>query len=74
MVLNILLGLLLLLLTSITVLVILWWKKYGKSLFNMVDKLQKTTSQLGGSKKVNDKLDISSLLDNLNNINKIFKK
>jgi hypothetical protein len=74
MVLNILLGLLLLLLTGITVLVILWWKKYGKSLFKMIDKLQKTTSQLGGSKKVNDKLDISSLLDNLNNINKIFKK
>ena len=74
MVLNILLGLLLLLLTGITVLVILWWKKYGKSLFKMIDKLQKTTSQFGESKKVNDKLDISNLLDNLNNISKIFKK
>lgn len=71
MVLNILLSLLLIVLVGISVLLILWWKKYGKKIFESISKMQKTMGQIGGQK---NSLDIPNLLNEMNKINKMFKK
>jgi len=71
MVLNILLSLLLIVLVGISVLLIIWWRKYGKKIFESVSKMQKTMGQIGGQKK---SLDIPNLLNEMNKINKMFKK
>jgi hypothetical protein len=71
MVLNILLSLLLIVLVGISVLLFIWWKKYGKKIFESVSKMQKTMGQVGGQKKP---LDMSNLLSELDKMNKMFKK
>ncbi len=71
MVLNILLSLLLIVLVSISVLLFIWWKKYGKKIFESVSKMQKTMGQVGGQKKP---LDMSNLLSELDKMSKMFKK
>jgi hypothetical protein len=71
MVLNILLSLLLIVLVGISVLLFIWWKKYGKKIFESVSKMQKTMGQVGGQKKP---LDMSNLLSELDKMSKMFKK
>lgn len=71
MVLNILLSLLLIVLVGISVLLFIWWKKYGKKIFESVTKMQKTMGQVGGQKKP---LDMSNLLSELDKMSKMFKK
>jgi uncharacterized membrane protein (Fun14 family) len=45
MFLNIILTILVLVLIGITTLGVLWWKKYGKSLFNIISLIKNTTSK-----------------------------
>lgn len=71
MVLNILLSLLLIVLVGISVLLFIWWKKYGKKIFESVSKMQKTMGQVGGQKKP---LDMSNLLSELDKMSKMVKK
>ena len=71
MVLNILLSLLLIVLVGISVLLFIWWKKYGKKIFESVSKMPKTMGQVGGQKKP---LDMSNLLSELDKMSKMFKK
>lgn len=71
MVLNILLSLLLIVLITISTLVVIWWVKYGKQLFNLLLKMQNSMGQLKGQKKP---LDVSSLFNELDKVSKMFKK
>jgi len=71
MVLNILLTLLLIVLIGISVLIIVWWRKYGKQIFESLNKVQKTMGQFGGQKKSSG---IPDLLSELDKFSKMFKK
>lgn len=56
MFLNIILTILVLVLIGITVLIILWWRKYGKKIFNAVSDL-----------KINNNPQIKQNFGNINN-------
>jgi hypothetical protein len=71
MVLNILLTLLLIVLIGISVLIIVWWRKYGKQIFESLNKVQKTMGQFGNQKK---SLEVPDLLNQLDKFSKMFKK
>jgi hypothetical protein len=71
MVTNILLLILILILLGISILVITWWVKYGKKIFNTISKISSLSSNNGMSKPT---LDVGQLLNEMNKINKIFKK
>jgi len=66
--------LLLLCLITITTLICVWWVKYGKKLFNTFKTMEKTFNQTKNPINSAGKLDMNGLLDELNKINKIFKK
>jgi len=51
-----------------------WWVKYGKKLFNTFKTMEKTFNQTKNPINSAGKLDMNGLLDELNKINKIFKK
>ena len=72
MFLNIILTLLVVILLSITIIMYVWWKKFGKKMFgsmlNMKDLLPK------GDGKLPNNLDINQLMSNLTKIKEQFKK
>jgi hypothetical protein len=71
MVTNILLSILIVLLGGIITLVTIWWFKYGKKLYNTVNKISKIANTQTSGKP---KLDITQLMNEVNKLNNIFKK
>jgi len=72
MFLNIILTLLVIVLLTITIMLYIWWKKFGKKMFdsmsNMKNLIPKDRGQLPNN------LDINQLFSSLTKINQQFKK
>jgi hypothetical protein len=80
MFLNIILTVLTIVLISITVLLSIWWRKYGKKLFETLSSVKNLTSQipiqtLQGNPSQSHQMsgqNITDLMDRLKNLNQMF--
>jgi hypothetical protein len=67
MFLNIILTLLVVILGTITIMLYLWWKKYGKTMFNAMKEFKNPLPNM-------KQPDIKDIQEMANKINQIFKK
>lgn len=72
MFLNIILTLLVVVLLTITIMLYIWWKKFGKKLFDSMSNMKNLLPKDGG--QLPNNLDINQLFSSLTKINQQFKK
>jgi hypothetical protein len=72
MFLNIILTLLVVVLLTITIMLYIWWKKFGKKLFDSMSNMKNLIPKDGG--QLPNNLDINQLFSSLTKINQQFKK
>jgi hypothetical protein len=72
MFLNIILTLLVVALLTITIMLYIWWKKFGKKMFDTMSNMKNLIPKDGG--QLPNNLDINQLFSSLNKINQKFKK
>jgi hypothetical protein len=72
MFLNIILTLLVVVLLTITIMLYIWWKKFGKKMFDSISNMKNLFPKDGG--QLPNNLDINQLFSSLNKINQQFKK
>jgi hypothetical protein len=72
MFLNIILTLLVIVLLTITIMLYIWWKKFGKKLFDSMSNMKNLLPKDGG--QLPNNLDINQLFSSLTKINQQFKK
>jgi len=72
MFLNIILTLLVIVLLTITIMLYIWWKKFGKKLFDSMSNMKNLIPKDGG--QLPNNLDINQLFSSLTKINQQFKK
>jgi len=72
MFLNIILTLLVIVLLTITIMLYLWWKKFGKKMFDSMSNMNNLIPKDG--EQLSNNLDINQLFSSLNKINQQFKK
>ena len=71
MFLNIILTLLVLTLVTITIMLYIWWKKYGKPMFENLMSMRNSLPKMG---KSNMAMDLTQLMSELNKVSNQFKK
>jgi len=72
MFLNIILTLLVIVLLTITIMLYIWWKKFGKKMFDSMSNMKDLIPKDGG--QLPNNLDINQLFSSLTKINQQFKK
>ena len=72
MFLNIILTLLVIVLLTITIMLYIWWKKFGKKMFDSLSNMKNLIPKDGG--QLPNNLDINQLFSSLSKINQKFKK
>ena len=72
MFLNIILTLLVIVLLTITIMLYIWWKKFGKKMFDSISNMKNLIPKDGG--QLPNNMDINQLFSSLNKINQQFKK
>jgi hypothetical protein len=72
MFLNIILTLLVIVLLTITIMLYIWWKKFGKKMFDSMSNMKNLIPKDGG--QLPNNLDINQLFSSLSKINQQFKK
>jgi hypothetical protein len=72
MFLNIILTLLVVVLLTITIMLYIWWKKFGKKMFDSMSNMKNLIPKDGG--QLPNNLDINQLFSSLTKINQQFKK
>jgi len=72
MFLNIILTLLVIVLLTITIMLYIWWKKFGKKMFDSMSNMKNLLPKDDG--KLPNNLDINQLFSSLTKINQQFKK
>jgi len=72
MFLNIILTLLVIVLLTITIMLYIWWKKFGKKMFDSMSNMKNLLPKDGG--QLPNNLDINQLFSSLTKINQQFKK
>jgi predicted transcriptional regulator YheO len=72
MFLNIILTLLVVVLLTITIMLYIWWNKFGKKMFDSISYIKNLLPKYVGLLPIN--LDINQLFSSLNKINQQFKK
>jgi hypothetical protein len=72
MFLNIILTLLVIVLLTITIMLYIWWKKFGKKMFDSMSNMKNLIPKDGG--QLPNNLDINQLFSSLSKINQKFKK
>ena len=72
MFLNIILTLLVVVLLTITIMLYIWWKKFGKKLFDSMSNMKNLIPKDGG--QLPNNMDINQLFSSLTKINQQFKK
>ncbi len=72
MFLNIILTLLVVVLLTITIMLYIWWKKFGKKMFDSMSNIKTLIPKDGG--QLPNNLDINQLFSSLSKINQQFKK
>lgn len=72
MFLNIILTLLVVVLLTITIMLYIWWKKFGKKMFDSMSNMKNLIPKDGG--QLPNNLDINQLFSSLSKINQKFKK
>jgi hypothetical protein len=72
MFLNIILTLLVVVLLTITIMLYIWWKKFGKKMFDSMSNMKNLLPKDGG--QLPNNLDINQLFSSLTKINQQFKK
>lgn len=72
MFLNIILTLLVVVLLTITIMLYIWWKKFGKKMFDSMSNMKNLIPKNGG--QLPNNLDINQLFSSLSKFNQQFKK
>lgn len=72
MFLNIILTILTVVLITITVLLTIWWRKYGKDLFSSISKMKGLTQNSSIFNEVSQGQNINDLMERLKKINDMF--
>ena len=72
MFLNIILTLLVVVILTITIMLYIWWKKFGKKMFDSMSNMKNFLPKDGG--QLPNNLDINQLFSSLTKINQQFKK
>lgn len=74
MFLNIILTLLTIVLITITVLVYIWWKKYGKQLFDTMNQMKSMTNNPLDLNQAFPNMNMGDLFQSINALNQTFNR